>query len=271
MIFDTHAHYDDNDFDTDREELIGRLKEAGISYVVNVGASLESTKTTLELAKKYDFFYASAGVHPSDTGELNEENFLWLKELCSKENRVYNKVVAVGEIGLDYHWDEPERVVQKEWFARQIALAKEEKLPLIIHSRDAAQDTIDIMTSENAGEAGGIIHCFSYSKEIAKIFMDMGFSFGIGGVVTFKNAKKLKEAVEYIPMERIVIETDCPYLSPEPNRSKRNSSLNLPYVIRAISEIKNLPEEEVMKITYENAMKIYKINDSYEKEKTWQL
>lgn len=256
MIFDTHAHYDDEDFDIDREELLSGMKAAGISHIVNIGASLESTKRSIELAKQYDFIYAAVGVHPSDTAELNEETFLWLKEQCKVP-----KVVAVGEIGLDYYWDEPERAVQKEWFARQISLAREVKLPLVIHSRDAAQDTIDIMKSEKAAEAEGILHCFSYTKETAKIFLDMGFSFGIGGVITFKNAKKLKEAVEYIPMDKIVIETDCPYLSPEPNRGKRNSSLSLPYVIKAIAELKNLPEEEVMRITYENAKKIYRIED----------
>ena len=261
MIFDTHAHYDDSDFDLDREELLGQMKDAGISHIVNVGASLESTKTTLELASKYDFIYATVGVHPCDVDKLDEESFLWLKEQCLKDQRIHNKVVAVGEIGLDYYWDEPDRAIQKEWFARQIALAREVKLPIVIHSRDAAKDTMDIMTCEKAEEVGGIVHCFSYTKEIAKIFLDIGFSFGIGGVVTFKNSKKLKEAVEYIPIDKIVIETDCPYLSPEPHRGKRNSSLNLPYVIKAISELKNISEEEVMKITYENAMKIYKIAD----------
>ena len=256
MIFDTHAHYDDSDFDIDREELIEQMKEAGISHIVNIGASLESTKSTLELAEKYDFIYAAVGVHPSDVDKLDEEGFVWLKKQCALP-----KVVAVGEIGLDYYWDEPERAIQKEWFARQIALAREVRLPIVVHSREAAQDTIDIMKTEKADEAGGIIHCFSYTKETAKIFLEMDFSFGIGGVVTFKNAKKLKEAVEYIPMDKIVIETDCPYLSPEPNRGKRNSSLNLPYVIKAIAELKHLSEEEVMKITYENAKKIYRIKD----------
>ena len=256
MIFDTHAHYDDSDFDLDRDELLKQMNKEGISHIVNVGASLESTKRTLELANQYDFIYAAVGIHPCDVDKLNEENFAWLREQCYAP-----KVVAVGEIGLDYYWDEPDRAIQKEWFARQIHLAKEVKMPLIIHSRDAAQDTIDIMKNEKASEAGGIVHCFSYTKETAKIFLDMDFSFGIGGVVTFKNSKKLKEAVEYIPMDKIVIETDCPYLSPEPFRGKRNSSLNLPYVIKAIAELKNLPEEEVTRITYENAKKIYRIKD----------
>ncbi len=254
MIFDTHAHYDDSDFDLDREELLAKMQGAGVSHIVNIGASLESTKRTLELAQEYDFIYAAVGIHPCDVDKLDENSFLWLKQQCAKE-----KVVAVGEIGLDYYWDEPDREIQKEWFARQINLAREVKLPMVIHSRDAAADTIDIMKSEKAAEIGGIVHCFSYTKETAKIFLDMDFSFGIGGVITFKNGKKLREAVEYIPMDKIVIETDCPYLSPEPNRGKRNSSLNLPYVIKAIAEIKKMSEEEVIQATYENAKRIYRI------------
>mgnify|MGYP002514303681 CR=1 FL=1 len=254
MIFDTHAHYDDEDFDLDRDELLLGMKAAGVSHIVNIGASLESTKRSLELAKKYDFIYAAVGVHPSDTTELNEETFSWLKQQCKEE-----KVVAVGEIGLDYYWDEPDRAIQKEWFARQIALGREEKLPLVIHSRDAAADTIDIMKSEKAEEAGGILHCFSYTKETAKIFLDMDFSFGIGGVITFKNAKKLKEAVEYIPMDRIVVETDSPYLTPVPNRGKRNDSLHLPYIIEEIAHIKGLTTKEVADITWKNAETMYKM------------
>ena len=253
MIFDTHAHYDDEDFDLDRDELLLGMKAAGVSHIVNIGASLESTKRSLELAKKYDFIYAAVGVHPSDTTELNEETFSWLKQQCKEE-----KVVAVGEIGLDYYWDEPDRAIQKEWFARQIALGREEKLPLVIHSRDAAADTIDIMKSEKAEEAGGILHCFSYTKETAKIFLDMDFSFGIGGVITFKNAKA-SECIMLVPNDRILIETDSPYLSPEPYRGTRNTSTNVIEVAKKISEVKECSLEEIAKITYDNAKKIYKI------------
>lgn len=256
MIFDTHAHYDDSEFDADREDLLSGMKKEGIRYIVNVGADLESTKRSIELSEKYDFVYATAGVHPSETGKLDEKGILWLKEQCKRK-----KTVAVGEIGLDYYWDEPEKEIQKEWFACQIVMAKEVSLPLVIHSREAAKDTIDIMKAQRAEESGGIIHCFSYTKETAKTFLNMGFSFGIGGVITFKNAVKLREAVEYIPMDRIVIETDCPYLSPEPNRGKRNTSFNLLYVIKRIAEIKGLNDEEVMRITFENAKKIYRIQD----------
>ena len=208
MIFDTHAHYDDEAFDQDREELIESLPAAGIETVVNVGASLESTKTTLALAERYSYFYGAAGVHPNETGELTEADMEWLKEICGRP-----KVVAVGEIGLDYHWDEPERDVQKKWFARQLELAREVKLPVIIHSRDAAKDTLDLMKGEHAEEIGGVIHCFSYGVEMAREYLNMGFFIGIGGVLTFSNGKKLKEVAAYAPLDRIVLETDCPYLA----------------------------------------------------------
>lgn len=251
-IFDTHAHYDDGAFDSDRDTLLMQLPTQGIAKVVNVGASLGSCKKTKELAKNYPHVYCAIGVHPSETAELSEDSMLWLKEQCA-----YGKCVAVGEIGLDYHWEEPCPAIQKEWFIRQLHLAREVGKPVIIHSRDAAKDTADIMAIERAGEMGGVVHCFSYTKEMAKIFLDMGFYIGIGGVLTFKNAKKLKEAAEYIPMERIVLETDCPYLAPEPNRGKRNSSLNIPYVITALAQIKGISEEDVRKAAWENSHKLY--------------
>ncbi len=254
-IFDTHAHYDDEAFDEDRKELLQELPTRGIGKVVNVGASLSSCRTTIELMEKYDYIYGAIGVHPNETAELNEEYFGWLREQCKRE-----KCVAVGEIGLDYYWDEPDRTIQKEWFARQLQLAKELSLPVVIHSRDAAKDTVDIMTAEKASEIGGVIHCFAYTKETAKIFLDMGFYIGIGGVLTFKNAKKLKETVEYIPLDRIVLETDCPYLAPEPNRGKRNSSLNLPYVITALADMKGITEEEVRQAVWKNAHELYRIS-----------
>ncbi len=253
MIFETHAHYDDEAFDPDRESLLEELQKGGIGRVVNIGASLKSCRSTLALMEKYPFVYGALGVHPSETAELSEEGILWLKEHCA-----HKKCVAVGEIGLDYHWPEPEKEVQKKWFIRQLELAKELNLPVVIHSREAAKDTVDIMKELNAGETGGIIHCFSYTKETAEIFLDMGFYFGIGGVVTFKNAKKLKEAVESIPLDRLVVETDSPYLAPEPNRGKRNNSLNLPYIIEEIAAIKKISPAEVEAATWENAKKIYK-------------
>ena len=255
LIFDTHAHYDDDAFDTDREELLANLSGQGIARVVNVGSSLAACRRTLELMDKYDYIYGAIGVHPSETAELDEETFKLLKQWCAHE-----KCLAIGEIGLDYYWDEPEREIQKKWFVRQLALAREVQMPVVIHSRDAAKDTIDIMHAEHAEEIGGVVHCYSYTTETAKTFLDMGFYFGIGGVLTFKNAKKLKEAVEYIPMDRIVLETDCPYLAPEPNRGKRNSSLNLPYVVATMAAIKGVSEEEVRKAMWENSLALYRMN-----------
>ena len=253
-IFDTHAHYDDDAFDTDREELLGKLPSQGVAKVMEIGASLASCKKVLELMQKYDYVYGAIGVHPSDTGDLDEESFAWLAEQCRQD-----KCVAVGEIGLDYYWDEPDKKVQKKWFVRQLQLARELVLPVVIHSRDAAADTLDILKAERADEIGGVMHCYSYTKETAKILLDMDFYFGIGGVLTFKNAKKLREAVEYIPLDRIVIETDCPYLAPEPFRGKRNCSLYLPYVIRALADIKGISEEEVRSAVWENAHALYRL------------
>lgn len=255
MIFETHAHYDDEAFDEDRESILNSLKDAGIEYVVNVGSSMETTKKTLELTKKFSFVYGAIGVHPSDTAELNEENLEWLRKAAK-----FPKVAAIGEIGLDYYWDTPRRQIQKEWFVRQMELAKEVKLPVIIHSRDAAADTYELIKAAGPDEMGGVIHCFSYGKEMAKNYLDWGFYLGIGGVVTFKNARKLKEVVEYAPIEQLLLETDCPYLAPEPNRGKRNSSLNLSYVANEIARIKAIPYEEVIRITEQNAKRMYGIS-----------
>lgn len=252
MIFESHAHYDDDAFDQDREELLAGLSEKGIGYVINVSSNLASIRTTLALAKKHPFVFAALGVHPTDTGELNEENLEWLKAQCQKD-----KVVAVGEIGLDYYWDNVEREVQKKWFARQLALANEVKLPVVIHSRDAAKDTLDVMRAEKAIEKKGVIHCFSYTKESAREFLNMGYLIGIGGVVTFQNAKKLRECVEYLSLDSILLETDCPYLAPHPYRGKRNSSLYLPYVAAEIAKMKGVSEEEVIRATEENAKRLF--------------
>lgn len=253
-IFDTHAHYDDEAFDEDRDAILTSLSENGIARVVNVGASLASCRRTIELMNEYEYVYGAIGVHPSETAELDDEAFAWLRQQCQLE-----KCLAVGEIGLDYYWDEPDRELQKEWFRRQLHLAKEIGKPVIIHSRDAAKDTVDLMTEEHAEEIGGVIHCYSYTKETAEVFLKMGFYFGIGGVLTFKNAKKLKEAVAYIPLDRIVLETDCPYLAPKPNRGKRNSSLNIPYVVKALAELKGVEEETVRQSAWENAHRLYRL------------
>lgn len=254
MIFDTHAHYDDEAFKKDRHELLMSLREHGIEAVVNVSSNIASVQSTLVLIKKYPFVYGAIGIHPNETAELDDEKIEWLRGAAAVQ-----KIVAVGEIGLDYYWDEPEREIQKNWFVRQLGLARETKLPVIIHSRDAAKDTLDIMKAEKSGDIGGVIHCFSYGTEMAREYLNMGFFLGIGGVLTFQNGKKLKEVAEYTPLEQIVLETDCPYLSPVPNRGKRNSSLNLPYVVTALAEIKNITEQEVIEVTANNAKRLYRL------------
>lgn len=252
MIFETHAHYDDAAFDGDRDEILKACQEQNIEYIVNVSASLSSVKTTLALAEQKDFVYAAVGVHPDEVGELNEETFAWLREQCRKP-----KVVAVGEIGLDYYWDKEQHETQKYWFRKQMELAKELGLPMIVHSREAAADTLAAVKEAHTPELRGVIHCFSYAPEMAGEYLEMGYYLGIGGVVTFKNARKLKEVVEMTPIEKILLETDCPYLAPEPNRGKRNSSLNLPYVAQAIARLKGIEPEEVIRITNENAKHLY--------------
>lgn len=256
MIFESHAHYDDEAFDADREELLGSMQKAGISRIVNVGASLRGVKDTVELMEKYPFLYGAVGIHPDEVGELNEERLEWLRSLCALE-----KTVAVGEIGLDYYWDKMPRQTQKEWFVRQLALAKEVDLPVIIHSREAAKDTFEIMKSEHAHTTGGVIHCFSNSREMARDYLDLGYYIGIGGVVTFKNARVMKEVAAYVPLDRILVETDCPYLAPTPFRGKRNSSLYLPYIIEEIARLKGISAQEVEETTYQNAMRMYRLEE----------
>ena len=266
MIIDTHAHYDDHRFDEDREALISSLGERGVELAVNASASLEECRETLKLCEQYPNIYGMIGVHPDEAASITEESFNWMREVSLK-NAVYNggKIVAIGEIGLDYYKpdDESEIIcpkdIQKEWFIRQLRLARELKMPVNIHSRDACEDTLNIMKSEHAEEIGGIIHCYSYSVETAREYLKMGFSFGIGGVVTFKNAKRLHEVTEFLPIENIVLETDAPYLCPAPHRGERNDSTFISFVAAKIAEIKGLTAEEVIDITNKNARRVYAI------------
>lgn len=253
MIFDTHAHYDDEAFDEDREALLNRMKEGGVGRIVNIGANMETSQRTVELTGQYDFIYGAVGVHPSDTGDMTQDDIETLRE-WSREP----KILAIGEIGLDYHYPEPAREIQKNWFIRQLMLAQEENLPVVIHSRDAAADTLEILKEYGRG-LGGVIHCFSYTKEMAAEYVKLGYYIGIGGVVTFKNARKLAEAVEVIPLERLVLETDCPYLSPEPHRGTRNSSLNLTYVAQTLAQLKGVSYDEIIRQTEQNAQAMYRI------------
>lgn len=252
MIFDSHAHYEDGQFEEDRKGLLESFAENGVGAVVNVSSSLASIEESLKLTKEYSFVYAAVGVHPQECGKLDEDKISWVKDMLGRP-----KVVALGEIGLDYYWDEPDRQIQKIWFERQMEMAKEAGLPMIVHSRDAAADTLDMMKAAHAQDAGGVVHCFSYGVDMAGKFLDMGFYLGIGGVVTFANAKKLKEVAAYAPMDRILLETDSPYLAPVPNRGKRNSSLNLIYVAKEIGAIRGMDTEEVIRLTEENARRMY--------------
>lgn len=258
MIFETHAHYDDHQYDEDRHELLSGMQQQGVDYVVNVGADLESCATTVELTKQYDYIYGAVGVHPECVGREGAlEQALAKLEEYSK----LDKIVAIGEIGLDYHYDEFDKNQQMQWFLGQMELAKQLHLPIIVHSRDAANDTVEAMTKANASEIGGVVHCYSYSKELAKTFVKMGFYIGVGGVVTFKNAKKLVETVEYLPLERIVLETDCPYMAPTPYRGSRNSSLYIPAIAEKIAEIKGVTVEQVYETTMKNAKNLYQMGE----------
>ena len=254
MIIDTHAHYDDEAFNPDRDALLNSMAENGIEKVVNVCASISELYRTVELMEKYPFVYGAVGVHPDDAPQMTQDTLDEIRRLSCMD-----KMVAIGEIGLDYYWhkEEAEHQIQQKMFRAQMDIAREEKLPFMIHSRDAAEDTLNIIREYmQGGMYGGIIHCFSYSREIAAEYLKMGLYLGIGGVVTFKNARKLKEAVEYAPLSQLVLETDSPYLSPEPNRGKRNSSLNLPYVAQAIADLKGITAEEVIDVTKQNAEKL---------------
>ena len=246
MIFDTHAHYDDEAFDEDRDQLLSSMKDGGVGCIVNVCASVGGFGGTLELMKAYPFVYGAVGVHPDDAGIMTQDTLDEIRRLSHME-----KMVAIGEIGLDYYWhkEEAEHKQQQEMFRAQMDIAREEKLPFMIHSRDAAEDTLEIVKEYMKKDmSGGIIHCFSYSKEIAAEYLKMG--------LTFKNAKKLKEVAAIAPLSQIVLETDCPYMAPEPNRGRRNSSLNLPYVAEALAQIKGITAEEVIAVTEENAKRL---------------
>ncbi|OON98655.1 MAG: hydrolase TatD [Epulopiscium sp. Nele67-Bin004] len=251
-FFDSHAHYDDERFDEDRESLLNYIKEQGVDYVMNVGADMQGIKDGIELAKKYPYIYASVGIHPHYVAQLNPSDLEVLEELAKQP-----KVKAIGEIGLDYYYDNSPRDVQKEWFRLQLGLAKKLDMPVIIHSRDACQDTFDILKDENI--TNGVIHCFSGSKELALEYIKRGFYIGVGGSLTFKNARKTVEVVENIPLEKILIETDAPYLSPVPHRGKRNDSSYLLHVVEKIANIQNVDPVQVAEVTLENAKLLYNI------------
>ncbi len=256
LIFDTHAHYDDEAFDKDREELLSGLLDRGVGTVVDVCANFDEIPKVLDLVNQYDFMYAAVGVHPTEVYDLKDSDIEVVREFAKKD-----KVVAIGEIGLDYHYPDTDKEKQKKWFSSQIRLAQQLNLPISVHSRDAAKDTLDIIREENGAETGLVMHCFSYEPEMAKIYTDMGVYLGIGGVVTFKNARKLKEVVKQMPMELMLLETDCPYLAPEPFRGKRNDSTLINYAAKAIAELRGMNYKEVVEITADNARNFYRLKE----------
>ncbi|MCR5547039.1 MAG: TatD family hydrolase [Lachnospiraceae bacterium] len=257
MIFESHAHYDDERFDSDRVELLSLMQKKNIGRIINVGSTLDSSRKGLELTKEYDFIYAAIGVHPSDISCLEDEpdGLEWLYETAKKEK----KVVSIGEIGLDYYWDKEEENhrMQRQRYLEQLEIARSLDLPVIIHSRDAAEETLSIMREAAAKGTKGVIHCYSYSPELAAEYVKLGYYIGVGGVVTFKNGKKLKETVRQIPLNRILVETDSPYMAPTPFRGQRNDSTYLPYVIQEIAKLKEITEAEVMEVTEKNAFELF--------------
>ncbi len=257
MIFDTHTHYDDEAYNNDRQEVLDRQFAEGIR-IVSCGADLKGSEAALKLAGSFDEIYAAVGFHPDN---INEFDPTILRNLAK-----HPKCRAIGEIGLDYHWDKWPRERQKEGFKEQWRIAGELGLPVVIHSRDAAEDTFSIVREmyeeyKNAGkEFKADLHCYSYSPEMAREYMKMDMYFGIGGVLTFKNARKTVETAGFIPLERILLETDCPYLAPEPHRGSRNESAYLKGVVAKLAQIRGISEEEIERITYENACRFYGIS-----------
>ena len=254
MFVDSHAHIDDEKFDGDREEIIQAIRANGVEFFINVGADLTSSMNSIKLSEQYDFIYAAVGVHPHDAESMDETTIEVLRTLSKKE-----KVVAIGEIGLDYYYDNSPRDIQKERFLDQIRLAKELDLPIIVHTRDAAGDTMEIIKSEQDGSLRGVIHCYSGSVEQMKEYIDMGFYISLGGPVTFKNAKLPKEVAQAVDMDRLLIETDSPYLTPEPYRGKRNNPMYVKEVAEKIAELRGISIEEVAKITGKNTRDLFNI------------
>ncbi|MCL2427148.1 MAG: TatD family hydrolase [Oscillospiraceae bacterium] len=252
MYFDTHAHYYDKRFNDDRDELLSSMPAAGISYILSAGSNVKSSKFCVELANKYSFIYAAVGVHPHDAKSMNENTISELQELFSDP-----KVVAVGETGLDYHYDFSPRDVQKICFREQLELARHLGKPIIVHERESLNDTLEMICEFK--DIKGVLHCFSGSWETAKIILDMGWYLSFGGVITFKNARRALEVIEKMPLDRIMLETDCPYLAPEPKRGRRNSSLYLPYIAEKIADVRGITREEVATATTENGKRFFEI------------
>lgn len=260
QLFDSHAHYDDKKFDEDREEILKSIKDSGVTKLVSVGYDIKSTKYAIKLANKYDFIYATAGISPNDIPQTENElckNIEQIEKLAKEE-----KIVAIGEIGLDYYWNTNNKDMQKQAFIKQIEVANKLDLPIAIHTRDAVSDTLDILKNQMEVKNKGIFHCCPQNRELIKEALKLGFYISFAGPITFKNAKNADEMIDLVPLEKQLIETDSPYLSPEPSRGKRNDSRNVKYIAQKIANVKGVSLEEVAKITYKNACKIYKIVDN---------
>ena len=254
MLIDTHVHLDDKKFDGDRNILIENLKNNNVELVINIGADLQTSVASVDLANKYDNVYAAIGVHPHSAKEVNTMVMEQLRELAQNE-----KVIAIGEIGLDYFYDNSPRDVQRKWFIEQLKLAKELDLPIIIHTRDAAGETFEILKNNQNGNVKGVLHSYSGSPEMALEYIKMGFYIALGGPVTFKNARVVREVAEAVPLDKLLLETDCPYLTPEPYRGKRNEPVYVKYVAEKIAEVKGVTYEQLVKATNANAKKLFGI------------
>jgi len=254
MLIDTHVHLNADQYDEDLQEVIDRALEEGIDRMFVVGFDTNTIERTMKLIDQYDFIYGIIGWHPVDAIDCTEERLQWIEELSK-----HPKIIGIGEMGLDYHWDKSPKDIQKEVFRKQIALAKRVQLPIIIHNREATQDCVDILKEENASEVGGIMHSFSGSNEIADEILKMNFYISLGGPVTFKNAKQPKEVAQHVPLDRLLVETDAPYLSPHPYRGKRNEPARVKLVAEQIAELRGISYEEVCKTTTENAERLFKL------------
>ena len=254
MLIDSHAHLDDRRFNRDRERLIQNFGKDELEMVINIGADLKSSVDSVKLAEEYDNIYAAVGIHPHSAKEIDESTMDILKSFAGRE-----KVVAIGEIGLDYYYDNSPRDIQREWFKKQLDLAKEVDLPVVIHTRDAAQETFDILKEAQDGSLRGVLHCYSGSLEMALEYIKMGFYISIAGPVTFKNSKESKRVATGVPLDKLLIETDSPYLTPEPNRGKRNEPAYVKYVAAEIAELRGISYEELVAATNRNTKELFNI------------
>lgn len=254
MLIDSHAHLDDQKFDRDRDIIIKNLKNNGIELVINIGADLQTSIASVSLAEKYENIYAAVGVHPHSASEVDDSTIEILKSFANRK-----KVVAIGEIGLDYYYDNSPRDLQRKWFKEQVNLAKQVDLPVVIHTREAAQETFDILKEAQDGSLRGVLHCYSGSVEMATEYIKLGFYISFAGPVTFKNARSIREVAKSVPLDRLLVETDCPYLTPEPNRGKRNEPIFVKYTAGTIADIRGITYEELAKVTNRNTRELFKI------------